>query len=53
MAPMPEDDDTLDGCELDFNEDADDDETAELRPLFPDGDPSAEAEWRELFDDAS
>lgn len=44
------DEDLLDGCELDFTVDPDDDETAALRPLFPDGDPSAEKEWRELFD---
>jgi len=46
---MSEDRDDLDGCELDFTEDPDDEETAELRPLFPDGDPSTEGEWRELF----
>jgi hypothetical protein len=48
---MP-DDDFLDGCDLDFTEDADDDETAELRPLFPAGQAVAhlEAQWRELFD---
>lgn len=34
---MPTDDDFLDGCELDFTEGADDDATAEMRPLFPDG----------------
>jgi hypothetical protein len=44
-----EDDDFLDGCELDFTIDPDDDETSELRALFPDGDPSLESEWRELF----
>lgn len=32
-----DDDDFLDGCELDFTENADDEETAELRALFPDG----------------
>ena len=31
------DDDHLDGCDLDFTEDPDDDETAELRDLFPQG----------------
>lgn len=45
------DDDELDGCELDFTVDPDDDETAELRPLFPQGleTPDLEAkaqEWR-------
>lgn len=29
---------------------ADDPLTASLRPLFPEGDPSKEAEWKELFD---
>lgn len=43
------DDDTLDGCEMDFAEAADDEATAELRALFPDGDPSTEAEWHALF----
>lgn len=43
------DDDNLDGCDLDFAADPDDDETAALRPLFPDGDPAAEAAWRALF----
>lgn len=44
------DDDFLDGCSLDFMEDADDLETQELRPLFPDGvpDPELEAAYREL-----
>ena len=48
---MPDESDApdTDGCELDFTEDADDDETASLRPLFPDGDSSKEEEWRELF----
>lgn len=36
----------------DLADDADDDETASLRPLFPDGDPSREGEWRELWPDA-
>jgi hypothetical protein len=30
-------DDQLDGCDIDFAEDPDDDETAELRALFPEG----------------
>lgn len=35
---MPDEaDDLLDGCELDFAEDSDDEETAVLRPLFPQG----------------
>lgn len=49
---MP-DDDMTDGCDIDFSEHADDEETASLRALFPDGDPSTEAEWRELFEDKS
>lgn len=44
------DEDELDGCDLDFNQEADDDETAELRPLFPEGDPAAAEEWKALFD---
>lgn len=35
---MP-DDDELDGCDLDFAEAAEDQETAVLRQLFPDGQP--------------
>lgn len=44
-------DDELDGCDLDFNEDPDDDETAALRPLFPQGLDSAEteADWKTVF----
>lgn len=50
----PADDDMLDGCELDFTEDAVDDETAALLPLFPQGvdTPNLEAkadEWRGVF----
>lgn len=60
MPPCPppdhehgEDDDHLDGCDLDFTIDPDDDETADLRVLFPQGpdtpDLEAQAEaWREL-----
>lgn len=33
------DDGQLDGCDLDFTEDPDDDETAEMRALFPEGVP--------------
>lgn len=32
-----DDDDFLDGCDLPFDIDPDDDETSELRPLFPQG----------------
>ena len=48
---MPEDDDDfIDGCEVDFTEDPDDDETASLRPLFPDGlaDEAKADEWKAL-----
>lgn len=47
--PEPEPDDQLDGCALDFAAEADDDTTAELRALFPDGDPAKADAWRELF----
>lgn len=45
-----DDDDFVDGCGIDFAENPDDDETAELRPLFPDGveDAAKAAAWREL-----
>lgn len=49
--PDEPDDDELDGCDLDFESEADDDETAELRPLFPDGEPSDK--WVGVFPDAS
>lgn len=45
---MPPDDDFLDHPEH-MRDGAVDDETAELLPLFPDGDPAKAAEWRELF----
>lgn len=54
---MPEDDDTVDGCDIDFKEDEQaDDETVELMPLFaeavdPDNPKTVEEaaeEWREL-----
>lgn len=49
----PDEDDHLDGCDLDFTIDPDDDETSELRDLFPQGleTPDLEqraSEWREL-----
>lgn len=56
--PEADDDDFLDGCELDFAADgATTDEEVELLPLFAEAlDPNdpktveqAEAEWRELF----
>ena len=50
MVPDMDDNDFLDGCALDFSEDPDDDLTAELRPLFPDGDPSTADEWKVLLD---
>ncbi len=39
----------LDACDIRFDEFAEDDETAALRPLFPDGDPSTADDWHELF----
>lgn len=39
--PSDEDDDFLDGCELDFEEAAENEETASLRPLFPKGEDDA------------
>lgn len=49
--PVDDDDDFLDGCDIDFAENPDDDETAELRALFPTGEPdeTKAAEWRALF----
>lgn len=46
------DDDFLDGCEIDFAEHADDEETQLLRPLFPRGldDAHLEEEWRQIFE---
>lgn len=41
-------DDELDGCDLDFTDEPDDDETAELRPLFPNGE--ASDKWKGVFD---
>lgn len=42
----------VDGCDATMdNTDYDNDDTSELRALFPDGDPSKEAEWRELWKD--
>ena len=46
-----DDDDTIDGCEVDFTEDPDDDLTASLRPLFPSGDPEEAEKWIALFGD--
>lgn len=45
-----QDDDVLDGCEVDFAAAPDNDETAELRALFPDGvdDQHKAAEWTSL-----
>lgn len=42
------DDDEIDGCELDFEQFAVDEETQELLPLFPDGiaTPEKVAEWQ-------
>lgn len=46
---MPDDDDELDGCDLDFAEHADDIATQSLRALFPDGSPAKADEWETLF----
>lgn len=46
-AAEPPEDDDLDGCEIDFTADPDDDETASLRAIFPQGadtDPEQAAE---------
>jgi hypothetical protein len=50
MSPDLDDDDMLDHGDgpLVSDEDADDDETAELRALFPDGNPSDK--WDGVFD---
>jgi hypothetical protein len=53
MAPDPDDlddDDFLDHPD-DLADDADDDETAALRPLFPTGDPATAPEWQALADE--
>lgn len=46
-----DDNDLLDGCDLDFTADACTPEEESLLPLFPDGvaDEAKAAEWRELF----
>ena len=36
-AAEPPEDDLIDGCELDFQLDPDDEETAELRAIYPQG----------------
>lgn len=48
MSFLMEDDDFLDGCDLDFEASADDELTASLRPLFPDGVPSDK--WTGVFE---
>jgi len=48
---MVDDDDELDGCDIDFAEHADDEETAELRALFPEGE--ADDRWEGVTFDAS
>lgn len=47
-----DDDDLLDGCELDFEQFAVDEETQELLPLFPDGvaTPEKVAEWQAVME---
>lgn len=45
-----EDDDFLDGCELDYNEYAIEDSDVDLTVLFPEGkDEELERQYRELF----
>jgi len=48
-ADVSEEQPETDACDLDFTEDADDEETASLRPLFPEGNPNTEQAWRDLF----
>lgn len=48
-SPPASDDDELDGCELDFTEDPDDDLTAALRALSPTGDPAEVEAMAALF----
>lgn len=50
--PPELDDDFLDGCDIDFAAEADDEETQSLRALFPRGQEDAhlESEWRALFE---
>lgn len=48
-SPPASDDDELDGCELDFTEDPDDDLTASLRALSPTGDPAEVEAMAALF----
>ncbi len=47
-----EDNDDIDGCEEDFTLEPDDDLTAALRALSPNGDVAEVEAWRELFDGA-
>lgn len=49
MGTLDTDDDFLDACDGGLAEYAEDDETAALRPLFPDGDPTKAPEWEALF----
>lgn len=45
-----EDEDFLDGCDIDYAEHAISEEEQELFPLFPNGkDEALEAQWKELF----
>ena len=51
---MPDEDDELDGCDIDFEPDSITDEEAELLPLFPEGTDTSDleakrAEWEALF----
>lgn len=49
MAEEENDSPDTDGCAIDFVEHADDEETASLRPLFPDGNPETADAWKALF----
>jgi hypothetical protein len=51
MAEKKEDNDTLDGCEIDFEKHAIADNLIELYALFPSGRASKKkaAKWKELF----
>jgi len=48
---MPEDNEESEHPDEITDDDADDEETAELRPLFPEGadSPTSAAQWQEVF----
>lgn len=49
-APDPDEPDDLEGCDVGDIAEPDDDETSDLRALFPDGvcDEATAAEWKEI-----